>query len=230
MPHYSKILKDLLSGRRECEAVNLTANCSAIISNKLPTKLKDPGSFSITCSINGVEFEKALCDLGAIVSLMPYSIYQKLSVGTFSPTNVTLQLANRSTKFPMGKVEEVPLTVGKFTFPVDFYVVEIDEDEKIPIILGRLFLATSRAIIDVKESKMTLKIDNDSIEFDLNNVMQQPSSSGECFRIDVLDTMLNEFSRSYMHVTNDTLENVLLNVTKIGPKEEVLAYEAMLNE
>ncbi|XP_021727243.1 uncharacterized protein LOC110694382 [Chenopodium quinoa] len=153
MPHYSKFLKDLLSGRRECETVNLTANCSAILSNKLPTKLKDSGSFSIPCSINGVEFEKALCDLGASVSLMPYSVYQKLSVGTLSPSNVTPQLADRSTKFPMGKVEDIPLKVGKFTFPVDFYVLEMDEDERIPIALGRPFLATSRAIIDVKEGK-----------------------------------------------------------------------------
>ncbi|XP_021717666.1 uncharacterized protein LOC110685448 [Chenopodium quinoa] len=84
MPHYSKFLKDLLSVRRECETVSLTANCSAILSNKLPTKLKDPGYFSIPCSINGIEFDKALCDLGSSVSLMPYFVYQKLSVGTLS--------------------------------------------------------------------------------------------------------------------------------------------------
>ncbi|XP_021771198.1 uncharacterized protein LOC110735332 [Chenopodium quinoa] len=172
MPHYSKFFKDLLSGRRECETVSLTANCSAILSNKLPTKLKDTSNFSIPCSINGIEFDKALCDLGASVSLMPYSVYQKLSVGTLSPTNITLQLADNSVKFPMGKVEDIPLGVGKFTFPVDFYVLEMDEDERIPIILGRPFLATSRAIIDVKEGKISLKIDNDSIEFDLNNVTQ----------------------------------------------------------
>ncbi|XP_021768870.1 uncharacterized protein LOC110733165 [Chenopodium quinoa] len=109
MPHYSKFLKDLLSGRRECEMVSLTANCSAILSNKLPTKLKDPGNFSIPCSINGIEFDKALYDLGASMSLMPYSVYQKLSVGTLSPTNITLQIADRSVKFPMGKVEDIPL-------------------------------------------------------------------------------------------------------------------------
>ncbi|XP_021737485.1 ATP-dependent RNA helicase bel-like [Chenopodium quinoa] len=107
IPHYSKFLKELLSGRRECETVSLTANCSAILSNKLPTKLNDPGSFSIPCSINGVEFDKALCYLGASVSPMTYSFYQKLSIGTLSPTNVTLQLADRSTKFPMGKIEDI---------------------------------------------------------------------------------------------------------------------------
>ncbi|XP_021726352.1 uncharacterized protein LOC110693534 [Chenopodium quinoa] len=230
MSHYSKFLKDLLSGRRECEIVSLTANCSAILSNKLPTKLKDPGDFSIPCSINGIEFDKVLCDLGASVSLMPYSVYQKLSVGTFSPTNITLQLADRSIKIPTVKVEDIPLRVGKFIFPVDFYVLEMDEDERIPIILGRPFLATSRAIIDVKEGKISLKIDNDSIEFDLNSVMQQPSSSGECFRVDVLDTVLNEFSCSHLHATNDPLESVLLNESIGTQKEDIHFYEDFLEE
>ncbi|XP_021730526.1 uncharacterized protein LOC110697467 [Chenopodium quinoa] len=189
MPHYSKFLKDLLNGRREVETVSLTANCSAILSSKLPTKLQDPGSFSIPCSINEVHLGKALCDLGASVSLMPFSVYQKLNVGNLSPTNITLQLADRSTKLPIGKVEDIPLRVGKFTFPVDFYVLEMDEDERIPIILGRPFLATSKAIIDVKEGKMTLKVDNDSIEFDLNKVMRQPSSDNECFRIDTIEKL-----------------------------------------
>ncbi|XP_021728739.1 uncharacterized protein LOC110695820 [Chenopodium quinoa] len=168
MPHYSKFLKDLFNGRREVETVNLTANCSAILSSKLPTKLKDPGSFFIPCSINDVHLGKALCDLVASVSLMPISVYKKLGVLNLSPTNITLQLADRSIKLPIGKVEYIPLRVGKFTFPVD---------ERIPIILGRPFLATFRAIINVKDGKMTLKVDNESIEFDLNSFMNQPSSS-----------------------------------------------------
>ncbi|XP_021771472.1 uncharacterized protein LOC110735588 [Chenopodium quinoa] len=120
MPHYSKFLKDLLHGRREVEAVNLTANCSDILSSKLPTKLKDPGSFSIPCSVNDVHLGNALCDLGASVSLIPFSIYQNLGVGNLSPTNITLQLANRSTKLPIGNVEDIPLRVGKFTFFIGF--------------------------------------------------------------------------------------------------------------
>ncbi|XP_021718105.1 uncharacterized protein LOC110685868 [Chenopodium quinoa] len=230
MPHYSKFLKDLLNGRREVETVSLTANCSAILSSKLPTKLQDPGSFSIPCSINEVHLGKALCDLGASVSLMPFSVYQKLNVGNLSPTNITLQLADRSTKLPIGKVEDIPLRVGKFTFPVDFYVLEMDEDERIPIILGRPFLATSKAIIDVKEGKMTLKVDNDSIEFDLNKVMRQPSSDNECFRIDTIENLMNEFRYPYMHASNDLLENVLLNENEVGDQKEMQLYEEMLDE
>ncbi|XP_021754597.1 uncharacterized protein LOC110719927 [Chenopodium quinoa] len=166
----------------------------------------------------------------ASVSLMPFSVYQKLNVGNLSPTNITLQLADRSTKLPIGKVEDIPLRVGKFTFPVDFYVLEMDEDERIPIILGRPFLATSKAIIDVKEGKMTLKVDNDSIEFDLNKVMRQPSSDNECYRIDTIENLMNEFRYPYMHASNDLLENVLLNENEVGDQKEMQLYEEMLDE
>ncbi|XP_021751643.1 uncharacterized protein LOC110717298 [Chenopodium quinoa] len=230
MPHYSKFVKDLLNGRREVETVSLTANCSDILFSKLPTKLQDPGSFSIPCSINEIHLGKALCDLGASVSLMPFSVYQKLNVGNLSPTNITLQLADRSAKLPIGKVEDIPLRVGKFTFLVDFYVLEMDEDEIIPIILGRPFLATSKAIIDVKEGKMTLKVDNGSIEFDLNKVMRQPSSSNEFFRIDTIENLMNEFRYPHMHASNDLLENVLLNENEVGDQKEMQLYEEMLDE
>ncbi|XP_021717263.1 uncharacterized protein LOC110685111 [Chenopodium quinoa] len=153
MPHYSNFLKDLLNGRREVETVSLTANCSDILSSKLPTKLQEPDSFSIPCSINAVHLGMDLCDLGASVSLMPFSAYQNLNVGSLSPTNITLQQEDRSTKLPIGKVVDVPLRVGTFTFPVDFYVLEMDADERIPIIFGRPFLDTSKAIIDVKEGR-----------------------------------------------------------------------------
>ncbi|XP_021731497.1 uncharacterized protein LOC110698386 [Chenopodium quinoa] len=149
MPHYSKFLKDLLNGKREVETVNLTANCSAILYSKLPKKLQDPSSFSIPFSINEIHLGKALCDLGASVSLIPFLVYQKLNVGSLSPTNITLQLVDRSTKLPIGKVEDIPLRVSKFTFLVDFYVLEMDEDERIPIILGRPLIATSKTIINV---------------------------------------------------------------------------------
>ncbi|XP_021743124.1 uncharacterized protein LOC110709222 [Chenopodium quinoa] len=230
MPHYSKFLKDLLKGRREVETVNLTANCSVILSSKLPTKLQYPGSFSIPGSINEVYLGKALCDLGASVSLMPFLVYQKLNVGSLSPTNITLQLADRSTKLPIEKVKDMPLRVGKFTFAVEFYVLEMDEDERIPIILGRPFLATSKAIIDVKEGKMTLKVDNDSIEFALNKVMRQLSSSNECFRIDTIENLMNEFKYPHMHASNDLLENVLLNENEVGDQKEMQLYEEMLDE
>ncbi|XP_056687520.1 uncharacterized protein [Spinacia oleracea] len=143
MPTYTRFLKEILSGKRDFdvkETVNLTENCSAIILNKTPPKLKDPGSFSIPYAINKeLEIRNALCDLGASVSIIPYSVFSKLEVGDLVPTNITLQLADRSVKYPIGKVEDVPLVVGELTFLVDFVVLDIDEDAHAPIILGRPF-------------------------------------------------------------------------------------------
>ncbi|XP_056685755.1 uncharacterized protein [Spinacia oleracea] len=130
MPTYSRFLKEILSGKRDCdvkEIVKLTENCSAIILNQMPPKLKDPSSFSIPCAIKTLEISNALCDLGASVSLMPYSVYTKLEVGYLIPTNITLQLADRSVKYPIGKIEDVPLRVGGFVIPVNFVVLDIDE-------------------------------------------------------------------------------------------------------
>ncbi|XP_020262292.1 uncharacterized protein LOC109838247 [Asparagus officinalis] len=93
MPSYAKFLKEILSNKRkleEYETVALTEECSAIIQNKLPPKLKDPGSFSIPCVIGNVSINRALCDLGASVSLMPMSIYKKLGIGDLKPTTISL--------------------------------------------------------------------------------------------------------------------------------------------
>ncbi|XP_021721354.1 uncharacterized protein LOC110688910 [Chenopodium quinoa] len=134
MPNYAKFLKDILSGRRSCDAVetvNLTENRSAIIMNKLSPKLKDPGNFSIPCAINKMQIDNALCDLGASVSLMPYSVYQRLELGEFMPSKITLQLVDRSIKIPKGKVKDVHLRVGKFVIPVGEEVIEFDLNESI---------------------------------------------------------------------------------------------------
>ncbi|XP_056690144.1 uncharacterized protein [Spinacia oleracea] len=139
MPTYSRFLKEILSGKRDCDVKE--------------TEL---------------EISNALCDLGASFSLMPYSVFAKLEVGDLVPTNITLQVADRSVKYPIGKVEDVPLRVGGLVIPVDFVVLDIDEDVHVPIILGRPFLATAGGIIDVMQGNITLKVGKDSLFFDLN--------------------------------------------------------------
>ena len=135
IPTYAKFLKDILSNNTSVdlvETINIPENCSAIIQNKLPTKLKDPGSFSIPCSINNFSIDRALCDLGASIILMPLSMCNRLNLGTLKPTNISLQLADRSVKLPLGKLEDVPLRVGKLYIPVDFIVLDMDEDLNAP--------------------------------------------------------------------------------------------------
>ncbi|XP_048491553.1 uncharacterized protein LOC125492860 [Beta vulgaris subsp. vulgaris] len=142
MPSYAKFLKDMLSNKRKIEenaTVSLTAECSAILQNKLPKKLGEPGSYSIPVKLGDIEIKKALCDLGASVSLMPLSICKKLQMGDPKPTRISLQLADRTVKYPLGILEDVPLRVGKFFIPCDFVVMEMEEDAHVPIILGRPF-------------------------------------------------------------------------------------------
>ncbi|XP_057984539.1 uncharacterized protein LOC131169340 [Hevea brasiliensis] len=159
LPYPQRFQKAKLDKRLEdYETVALTEECSALLQNKLPPKLKDLGSLSIPCHIRDTSIDKALCDLGVSVSLMPLSICAKLKVGELKPITIFLQLADRSIKYPVGILENVPLKVGKFFIPVDFVVLKMEEDIHIPIILGRPFLAIAGAIIDVKNGRLTLKV------------------------------------------------------------------------
>ena len=162
MPLYSKFLKEILSKKRKIAEegiVNLIATCNAIIQQKLPAKMKDPGSFTIPCSIGKYEFKKALCDSGASINLMPLSVVQKLSLGELTPTTITLQMVDRSMARPEGILEDVMVKVGKFVFPVDFVVMQIGEDTQVLLLLGRPFLATGAALIDVQKGELTLRVE-----------------------------------------------------------------------
>ncbi|XP_057994354.1 uncharacterized protein LOC131174615 [Hevea brasiliensis] len=189
MPSYAMFLKEILSNKRsleDYETVALTEECSAILQNKLPPKLKDPGSFSIPCHIGEISIERALCDLGASVSLMPLSICEKLKVEDLKPITISLQLADRSIKYPIGILENVPLKVEKFFIPIDFIVLEM-EDVRMPIILGRPFLATVGANIDVKNGKLKLTVGEQKIEFNLFQHSKEPTVMNSCYRVDVIE-------------------------------------------
>ncbi|XP_021774070.1 uncharacterized protein LOC110738020 [Chenopodium quinoa] len=235
MPNYARFLKDILSGRRNCdvvETVNLTESCSANIMNKMPPKLGYPGNFSIPCAINRMQIDNSLCDLGSSISLMPYTVYQRLNIGELLIDYQHYPLiSGKSIKFPKGKVEDVPLRVGKFVIPVDFVVLDMDEDVHIPIILRRPFLATSGALIDVKSTKITLKVGEEVLKFDLNASMKYPSSTLEkCMKIDTIDCIMNSM-QEHLLSTNNALENVLLNKENIGHQsKEMGLYEEFLDE
>ncbi|XP_062113030.1 uncharacterized protein LOC133824172 [Humulus lupulus] len=152
IPSYVKFMKDILSKKRKMEdfeTVALTEECSAILQKKLPPKLRDPGSFTISCTIGRIEGINSLCDLGASINLMPLSVFKRLQLVEAKPTTITLQLADRSLARPRGVIEDVLVKVDKFIFPVDFIVLDMEEDSNVPIILGRPFLATGQALIDV---------------------------------------------------------------------------------
>ena len=162
MPLYAKILKDILSKKRkivEKGIVNLTATCSTVIKRGLPEKMKDPGSFTIPCTIGEFEFQKALCDSGASINLMPYSVAKKLSLGEITPTTITLQMADRTLAKPEGIIEDVLVKVGKFIFPANFIILDMEKDSQVPLLLGRPFLATRAALIDMHKEFSRSKLE-----------------------------------------------------------------------
>ena len=178
MPLYVKFLKEIHSKKRKIAEegiVNLTATCSAIIQQKLPTKMKDPGKFTIPCSIGKYEFKKALCDSGASINLMPLSMVQRLSLGELTPTAITLQMLDRSMAQPEGILEVVLVKVGKFIFPVDFVIMQMEEDTQVPLLQGRPFLATGAALIDVQKGEPTLRVGDEAVQFNINRSLEHPN-------------------------------------------------------
>ncbi|GKB59008.1 putative reverse transcriptase domain-containing protein [Tanacetum coccineum] len=127
------------------------------INNVIPRKEKDPGSFTLPCFINNTCFDNALVDLGASVSVMPLSTYLNLGLGELAHTRLTVELADRTVKYPKGIAKNVLIGIAKFTFLVDFIILDMPEDIKVPLILGILFLSTVYAKIDVYKRKITLR-------------------------------------------------------------------------
>ncbi|XP_027345903.1 uncharacterized protein LOC113857855 [Abrus precatorius] len=161
IPLYAKFMTELLSKKRKLKKdvmIALTEECSAILQQKLPPKLTYPGSFTIPCIIGNVTIGKALCDLGASTNLMPLSILKKLGVGEVKSTRMALQLADRSIKYLYGVMEDVLVKVDKMIFLANFVILDMDEDSEVPMILGRPFLATRRALIDVQQGKLMLRM------------------------------------------------------------------------
>nr|GFA65478.1 DNA-directed DNA polymerase [Tanacetum cinerariifolium] len=141
----------------ELAKVPLNENCSAMLLKKLPKKFGDPGKFLIPCDFLGMEICHALADLGESINLMPLSIWKKLSLPELTSTRITLELADRSITRPKGVAEDVFVKVGKFHFPTDFVVVDFKADLRVPLIIGRSFLRTGHALIDVYGEEITLR-------------------------------------------------------------------------
>jgi hypothetical protein len=134
--------------------IKLTEECSAAIQNTSPIKKKDPVCPTIDCSIKSEKFENALCDLGASVSVMPKKVFDMLSYSTLKPTLLCLLLADQSVRYSAGITENILVKLRNFFVPVDFVVLDMQEDMKTPLILGRPFLSTTNAHIDVGGGKL----------------------------------------------------------------------------
>nr|GEW67857.1 reverse transcriptase domain-containing protein [Tanacetum cinerariifolium] len=198
MPKFASTIKSFLTNKDklfELAKVPLNENCSAMLLKKLLEKLRDPGKFLIPCDFLGMDVCHALADLGASINLMPLSIWKKISLPELTPTRMTLELADRSITHPKGVAEDVFVKVGKFHFPTDFVVVDFEADSRVPLILRRSFLRTGRALIDVYREEITLRVNNESVTFNLNQTMRYSSTydDNSVNRIDVIDIAFEEY-------------------------------------
>jgi hypothetical protein len=125
IPKYAKFLKELCTTKRAFklkghEMVSMGEVVSAIVQKNLPLKQKDPGAFTISCVIGNAGFKRALCDLGASISVMPKHVYDPLSLELLNKTSIVIQLADRSFVYPLGVIEDVLVKIDSLVIPCDF--------------------------------------------------------------------------------------------------------------
>ncbi|KAH9751853.1 hypothetical protein KPL71_014470 [Citrus sinensis] len=201
MPNYVKFLKDILARKRrlrEFKIVALTQERSRMLQSRIPKKLKDLGSFTISYSIGTRYNGRALCDLGANINLMPLSVFKQLGVGECRPTIVNLQLTDRFHAYPEGKIEDVLVKVDKFIFPVDFIVLDFEADKEVPITLGRPFLATGKTLIDVQKGELTMRVNDQQVTFNILEAMKNPDEAEDCNFLSVVDfVVVDRIDRCY---------------------------------
>nr|GEX52436.1 reverse transcriptase domain-containing protein [Tanacetum cinerariifolium] len=244
MPKFVPRFKKLLNNKNkliELTKTPLNENCSAVVLKKLPEKLGDPGGFLIPCDF--LEFDNclALADLGASINLMPLSIWKNLKLPTLNDTKMALELADRTISKPTGVVENVFVKVGKFYFPADFVVLDFLADPRVPLILGRPFLRTAHALIDVYEGEIILRHDDQSLTLKCGfsdvvvNEVSTPyfepvvsNSSQNLTPFDESDFLLFEEADAFLAVDDEpiTLE---FDATYYDPEGDILILEALLN-
>nr|GEV00321.1 hypothetical protein [Tanacetum cinerariifolium] len=148
--------------------VKLNARCSAMLQNELPPKEKDPRSFVLPCIIGNTTVRNALADLGASISVMPFSMFKRLGLGNSRPVNKVIKMPDRSMQSPKGTIENVLVKIHKFIFQVDFVILDIVKDNKVPIILEKTILSIAHARIDVFGGKISLEVGKEQVIFNGN--------------------------------------------------------------
>nr|GEW82676.1 reverse transcriptase domain-containing protein [Tanacetum cinerariifolium] len=179
---------------------SLNEHCSAVLLKKLLEKLGDPDKFLIPCDFPEIDECLALADLSASINLTPLSVWNKVSFPKLSPTCITLELADRLVSHLVGVAEDVFVKVGTFHFSADFVVVDYDADPRVPLILARSFLKVRRALIDVFEGELTLRVGKEAITFNLDQTSRYSANYNDMManRIDVIDTACKEYSQEVL--------------------------------
>nr|GEZ81854.1 hypothetical protein [Tanacetum cinerariifolium] len=239
MPKFALTLKALIGNKEklnEMARTPMNEHCLTVILNKLPRKLGDPGKFLIPCEFLGMDEWLALADLGASINLMPFSVWEALLLPKLTPTCMTLELVDRSVSKPIGIAKDVSFKVGVFQFPADFVVVDFEPDPRVPLILGRCFLKTSRALIDVHKGELTLRIGKEAITYNLDQtvgptpdddpIISTTSPTLTLFRDS--DFLLFEEADAFLGLEDDP-DSPNINPFYYDPEGDILLLKAILN-
>nr|GEW18193.1 DNA-directed DNA polymerase [Tanacetum cinerariifolium] len=204
LPYPSRLQKEKLREKDDILAAKFMEifrdlHFELIVLKKLPEKLGDPGRFLIPCDFSEFDNCLALAYLGASINLMPLSIWNKPRLPTLNDTKMVLELADRTISKPTGVAENIFVKVGKFYFPVDFVVLDFVADPRVPLILGRPFLSTAHALIDVYEGETILRHDDQSLTLKCGDT---PSISYNNFetlnKVDLIDATCEEYSQEVL--------------------------------
>nr|GEW49001.1 reverse transcriptase domain-containing protein [Tanacetum cinerariifolium] len=240
MPKFASTLKALIGNKEklsEMAQTPLNKHCSVVLLKKLPEKLGDPGKFLIPCDFLGMAECLALADLGASINLMPLFVWNKLSLPDLSPTCITLELFDHSISRLVRVAEDVYVKVASFQFLADFAVVDFDADPRVPLILGRSFLKTGRALINVFEGELTLRVGKEAITFNLDRTSRYSANYSEMTakRIDVIDMACEEYYQEVLEVDaflaiKDDPTSPKVDQSYLNPDGDILLLEAFLND
>ncbi|XP_049406135.1 uncharacterized protein LOC125869736 [Solanum stenotomum] len=224
MPGYAKFMKELVTKKRilDYETIEVPHSCSAIMTNELIIKRADPGAFTIPCTTGMLQFVNVLYDLGESINLMAYAIYKQLGLGEPKATTIRLLMADRLIYHHVGILYDILVKVDQFIFPADFVILYCEIDVEVPIILGRPFLATGKALVDVESGKLKFRVNDDEVTFTICKSMKQPSDIHVVSTKDVIDEAVA--SVSHLLRKNETLESILAN----HEESEIQEYDEMI--
>ena len=180
--------------------------------------MKDPGAFTIPCTSGKVSVGRALCDLGASINLMLISMMKKLECGEPKPTRMTLTLADRTISYPYGVLEDVLVQVNDLVFPADFVILDMAEDEEMPLLLGRPFLASGCALIDVEMGELMLRFQDEQVVFNTFEAMKHRNENPKCYWVDVVDETFEDDSREPQ--PTQPMEKIIVNSIEDCDKDE----------
>nr|GEX96781.1 reverse transcriptase domain-containing protein [Tanacetum cinerariifolium] len=236
---FAPMFKKLLNNKDKLIELTKTPfneNCSAVVlkklSKKLSKKLGDLGRFLIPCDFSEFDNCLSLADLGASINLMPLSIWKKIRPPTLNDTKMVLELAGRTVSKPTGVAENVFVKVGKFYFPADFVVLDFIAGPQVPLILGRPFLSTAHAIIDVHEREIILRQDKQSLTHKCGDTLSISQYNFESLnKVDFINAGASESdSEELENFLNDNSIPIEIENFEFNMEEDILFLERLLSE